>query len=90
VLVRDEFTLRLEAPLDQALAAIAGRLGLELDLDQASLAASGIAPGEIVRTGVEKASREELLDAVLQPVGLQWKIEGRRLRVFAAPRAPFP
>jgi hypothetical protein len=90
VLVRDEFTLRLEAPLDQALAAIAGRLGLELDLDQASLTASGIAPGEIVRTEVEKASREELLDAVLQPVGLQWKIEGRRLRVFAAPRAPFP
>lgn len=84
VTVRDEFTLRLEAPLDQALAAIAGRLGLELELDQASLAARGIAPGEIVRADVEKASRDRLLDAVLQPVGLQWKIEGRRLRVFAA------
>lgn len=84
VTVRDEFTLRLEAPLDQALAAIAGRLGLELDLDQASLAARGIAPGEIVRAEVEKASRDRLLDAVLQPVGLEWKIEGERLRVFAA------
>ncbi len=84
VKVRDEFTLRLEAPLDQALAAIAGRLGLELDLDRASLAARGIAPGEIVRAEVEKASRDRLLDAVLQPVGLQWKIEGERLRVFAA------
>ena len=84
VKLRDEFTLRLEAPLDQALAAIAARLGLELDLDQASLAARGIAPGEIVRAEVEKASRDGLLDAVLQPVGLQWKIEGQRLRVFAA------
>jgi hypothetical protein len=84
VKLRDEFTLRLEAPLDQALAAIAGRLGLELDLDRASLAARGIAPGEIVRAEVEKASRDRLLDAVLQPVGLQWKIEGERLRVFAA------
>ena len=84
VTVRDEFTLRLEAPLDQALAALAGRLGLELDLDRASLAARGIAPGEIVRAEVEKASRDRLLDAVLQPVGLQWKIEGERLRVFAA------
>jgi hypothetical protein len=84
VTLRDEFTLRLEAPLDQALAAIAARLGLELDLDQASLAARGIAPGEIVRAEVEKASRDRLLDAVLQPVGLQWKIEGQRLRVFAA------
>ena len=84
VKLRDEFTLRLEAPLDQALAAIAARLGLELELDQASLAARGIAPGEIVRADVEKASRDRLLDAVLQPVGLQWKIEGERLRVFAA------
>jgi len=83
VKVRDEFTLRLEAPLDQALAAIAGRLGLDLDLDLASLAARGIAPGEIVRAEVEKASRDGLLDAVVRPVGLQWKIEGKRLRVFA-------
>jgi hypothetical protein len=90
VKVREEFTLRLEAPLDQALAAIAGRLGLELELDQASLAARGIAPGEIVRAEVEQASRAGLLDAVLQPAGLQWKIEGQRLRVFAADRPPPP
>ena len=86
--VREEFTLRLEAPLDQAVAAIAGRLGLEPELDRASLAARGIATGEIVRAEVEKVSREALLDAVLQPVGLQWKIEGQRLRVFAADRPP--
>lgn len=84
--IREEFTLRLEAPLDQAMAAIAGRLGLELELDRASLAARGIAPGEIVRAEVEKATREALLDAILQPAGLQWKIEGQRLRVFAADR----
>ena len=81
--VRDEFTLRLEAPLDQALAAICDRLGLVLELDAASLAARGIAPGEIVRATVEKASRDELLAAVLQPLGLAWKIEDDRLRVFA-------
>jgi len=86
--VREEFTLRLEAPLDQAVAAIAGRLGLEPELDRDSLAARGIATGEIVRAEVEKASREALLDAVLQPAGLQWKIEGQRLRVFAADRPP--
>lgn len=83
VTVRDEFTLRLEAPLDQALAAIAARLGLDLDLDAAGLAARGIDPREIVRADVDKASRDQLLDAVLQPVGLAWKIEGERLRVFA-------
>jgi hypothetical protein len=85
VKVRDEFTLRLEAPLDQALAAICPSLGLTLDLDAAGLAARGIDPEEIVRAEVEKASRDELLDAVLHPVGLAWSIEGDRLRVFAQP-----
>jgi hypothetical protein len=85
VKVRDEFTLRLEAPLDQALAAICTRLGLTLELDAAALTARGIAPGEIVRAEVEKASRDELLDAVLHPVRLAWSIDGDRLRVFPQP-----
>ncbi len=83
VKVRDEFTLTLEAPLDQALAAITHQLDLELNLDVASLAARGIAPGEIVRVNVVKTSRDGLFDAILGPVGLAWKLEGRRLRVFA-------
>lgn len=86
----DEFTLRLEAPLDQALAALCGRMGLALDLDLAGLAARGIAPGEIVRVELEKATQAELLDAVLQPVGLAWKIEGERLLVFPVASAPSP
>lgn len=86
----DEFTLRLEAPLDQALAAICGRLGLELDLDAAALAARGVAPGEVVRADVNRATREELLAAVLHPVGLAWKIDGKRLRVFPAPATGAP
>jgi len=90
VKLRDEFTLRLEAPLDQALAAIAGRLGLTLELDAASLAARGIAPGEIVRAEVEKASRTELLDALVRPLGLEWTIAGDRLRVFAPAAASAP
>lgn len=79
----DVFTLRLEAPLDEALAAIATRLGLVLDLDRDSLAARGMQPGEIVRARVTDASREELLDAVVGPLGLRWTIADKRLRVFA-------
>ena len=79
----DVFTLRLEAPLDEALAAIATRLGLVLDLDRDSLAARGMQPGEIVRAQVTEASREALLDAVVGPLGLRWTITEKRLRVFA-------
>jgi len=80
---RDEYTLRLEAPLEEALAALARQLNLDLDLDVASLTAHGIAPGEIVRADVTGVSREALFDAILRPVGLSWQIEGRTLRVFA-------
>jgi hypothetical protein len=86
----DEFTLRLEAPLDQALAAICGRLDLKLDLDVAALAARGIAPGEVVRAEVKRATRDELLAAVLHPLGLAWRIDGNRLRVYPAAAADAP
>lgn len=82
------FSLRLEAPLDQAIAAIAKQLGLEPFIDEASLKARGIAVGEIVRADVTDASRDELLDAMLGPLGLRWTIEAGRLVVDAAVVAP--
>ncbi|MFM8735618.1 MAG: hypothetical protein ACKOC8_10540 [Pirellulales bacterium] len=82
------FSLRLAAPLDQAIAALAGRLGLEHELDGPSLEARGIAAGEIVRVDVRNVGRDELLDAVVKPLGLEWAIDGTRLRVFAAAVAP--
>jgi hypothetical protein len=84
--VKDEFTLRLEAPLDQALMAMAGQLGLEIDIDRESLVARGVALGEIVRADVKNVSREKLFDAILHPIGLAWHLDGKRLRVFAPAR----
>lgn len=78
------FSLKLEAPLDQAVAAIADRLGLEPAIDERSLIARGIAVQEIVRTTVSNVSREQLLDTMLTPLQLGWRIEAGQLRVFAA------
>ena len=88
VAVRDVFSLRVEAPFDGVLAAIAGRLGLEVDLDRGSLAARGIAPGEIVRLDVHEVSRDELLDAWAEQLRLSWRIDDGRLRMFVADAAP--
>jgi len=77
------FSLRAEATLEKLLPAIANRLGLTVEIDRNSLRARGISAGEIVRVDVADASRDALLDAVLDPLGLEWSIEGRRLRVFA-------
>ena len=79
------YTLRLEAPLEEALTAISRQLGLRLDLDAASLAARGIAPREIARADVRSATRDALLDAILAPLALSWRIHEGTLRVWAEP-----
>ena len=61
-------------------------MNLKLDLDRESLVRRGIAPGEIVRATVTDAARDELLDAILGPLDLDWSISGDTLRVFAEPR----
>jgi len=82
---RESFSLRAEAPLEKLLASVAERLGLALDLDRESLRQRGIAPGEIVRLSVSDASREQLLDAILDPLALDWRIAAGRLEVSAPP-----
>jgi hypothetical protein len=90
VTVRDVFSLRLEAPLDQALTAIAGRLALPLTIDTASLTARGIAVGEIVRVDVKGVTRDALLDAVVAPLDLAWSITDGQLRIYAPVPASDP
>ena len=77
------FTLRLAAPLDEAVPALARQLGLEGHIDRESLAARGVQPGEIVRVEVRDATRDELFDAVVAPLGLRWRIDGNRLTIDA-------
>lgn len=75
------YSLKVAAPLDELLATLAKQFRLTLDLDRAALERRGIAPREIVRLDVKDASREGLLDAVLDPLGLSWRIDGTTLRV---------
>jgi len=82
----ERFSLRLEAPLDQAVAAIARRFDLRPAIDAAGLTARGISTAEVVRVRVEEVSRERLFDAVVAPLGLSWAVEDGMLRVFAPER----
>ena len=75
------YSLKVAAPLDELLATLARQFGLALDLDRQALERRGVAPREIVRLDVKDASRESLLDAVLGPLSLGWRIEGDTLRV---------
>jgi hypothetical protein len=76
--------LEVAAPLDQLLATVATRLDLDLELDRAGLRARGVSAGEIVRLKVKNVDRDELLDSILEPLGLRFAIEGDRLWVGPA------
>jgi len=82
------FSLRVAAPLEEVLAAIAMRLGVAVALDRESLTQAGISPKEIVRANITNASRDDLLDAILAPLDLHWKIDGTTLRVVASTDRP--
>ena len=75
------WTLEVAAPLDQLLATVAMRLELELALDREGLRTKGIAPAEIVRLSVREVDRETLLDRIVEPLDLEWAIDGHILRV---------
>lgn len=75
------YSLQVAAPLDALLATLAKQLELTLDIDRASLRARGIAGGEIIRLDVTNVSRDELLEAILDPLALDWQIEEQTLRV---------
>ncbi len=75
------YSLAVAAPLEDLLATLAKRFGLRLEVDKKALAARGIAGGEIVRRTVKDATRDELLDAILEPLDLDWRIDDGRLTV---------
>lgn len=78
------WSLEVAAPLDELLATVAGRLELELRLDREGLRRRGIAAGEIVRLSVEDVDRDALLDRIVEPLGLRWRIDGGTLHVGPA------
>jgi hypothetical protein len=84
VKTKQTFTLTAAAPLEEVLAAVAGRLDVRLDIDREALDARGIALREIVRVEVQDASAAELLEAVLSPLKLTGKVVGGRLEIRGA------
>jgi len=78
---RQRYTLRVAAPLDELLTAVAGQLGLEAAIDADQLRRRAIDPREIIRLEVSDVDRDGLLDAIITPLGLTWSIDGGRLRV---------
>ncbi len=72
-------------PLGDVLSHFAGQLGLELDIDRASLQNAGVTLDRLISFRVEEATMDELFRAVLTPVGCTHERRGNVLKVWAKP-----
>lgn len=62
---------------------IAAQFQLDVQLDSEAIARAGISTETIVRVNVQEATLDELLHAVLQPVGLAFERDGNVVKVQA-------
>ena len=80
---RQVFTLRVkEKPVRAVLQELSNRLHWVIQIDEDSIKAAGKSLDEHVSFTVENADRERLLDALLQPAGLDYHLEGDVVRII--------
>lgn len=85
-LTEKRFTVRqAQGPLEEILQKLASGLGMELRIDRPAFEAAGIALDRPVSFSVEEATFDELLRAVLEPVGCTYRRAGNTIEVRPAP-----
>jgi hypothetical protein len=76
------YTLRVEQqPVRNILKHFHDRLGWEIETDEEAIRAAELSLEVRVTLAVEKVTQDELLKAVLQPAGLDYKKDGTRIRI---------
>jgi len=80
------FTVRDgKGPLGPVLEQLAGKLGLTLKIDREALQRADVSLQQPISFSVDKATLEELFEAVLTPAGCTFRVEGNVLEVRPAP-----
>ena len=67
---RKVYSLQVELPVGQLLQSLGPRMGLEINIDKAAIAAAEKSLDTKVKLDVKEAGEDELLRAVLEPAGL--------------------
>ncbi len=75
------YTLRVEAPIEAILAAIARQTGLTIQWQRQAIDAAGINPQKVVKLDVHEVSLETLIAELLKTNGLDYALEGKQLTV---------
>ncbi len=72
-----------EQPVQAVLRAFSQRLHWAIQIDEDSIRAAGKSLDKRVSFSVENADQEHLLDALLKPAGLDYRLEEGRVRIIA-------
>ena len=77
------YTLRVqEKPVGAVLRELAIRLHWAIQIDEVAIRAAGISLDQRVSFSVENADQDKLLDALLTPAGLDYRVEGEKVRII--------
>jgi hypothetical protein len=80
---RQVYTLRVqEQPVGAVLRELSKRLHWAIQIDEDAIRAAGISLDKRVSFSVDQVDRDKLLDALLTPAGLDYRIEGEQIRVI--------
>jgi hypothetical protein len=80
---RQEYTLRVpEQPVGLVLQALAKKLNWTIQIDADAIRKGGKSLATPVSFSVENVDQEHLLDALLSPAGLDYRIEGEQIRII--------
>jgi hypothetical protein len=74
---KDVYTLKVTLAADKLLDQLAKKLNLELKIDNDAIAAKGLSLSQEVQLDVKQVGLDQLLRAVLDPVGLKFKRNGK-------------
>ncbi len=86
---RQVYTLRVnEQPVGAVLRELTRRLNWPIDIDEEPIRAAGRSLDARVSFAVENVEQDELLEALLQPVGLDFRREGERILIIPRDDSP--
>ena len=77
------YTLRVqEQPVGAVIQELSKRLHWAIQIDEESIRTAGKSLDKRVSFSVENADQEHLLEALLRPAGLDYRLEGERVRII--------
>jgi hypothetical protein len=75
------YTLKVNLPVQKLLQALAPKLELQVEFDEAAIQQANLSLVREIQLDVNQVTQEELLTKVVEPAGLKYEIQGKKLLI---------